>query len=107
MAMGQDYSVEVAAFELGIATVLHSLFFAALKKATINEDARVLRYHVIRRSGNVASRPMKVNLHNLFSSCSKGPAPVNNLRPIYAEFVRIVATANLHVPEFLFCVGAG
>src|SRR6185369_17856785 len=97
VSVGKDHRVDLAAFEFRLAPVFCALLFSALKEAAINQNARLVCNHVIRRSRYVTCCAMKMNFHR--GSSLERPLPLANVRPVDPKSVCILTAGNLHVSK--------
>src|SRR4030095_11833500 len=61
--MCKDDRIDLAALEVGLATVFRALLSSSLEETAIDQNARVVRDDVISRSRYVACCSMKINSH--------------------------------------------
>src|SRR5262245_12071654 len=65
MSVSDHNSVQFTSFNLGFAPVLRALFFAALKKAAVDKNARVFSYNLIGRTSYVSGGSKETYFHEL------------------------------------------
>ena len=106
VSLCKDHRIDFATFEAVLAPVLCTLLFSTLKKAAIHQNARLIRNHVIGRSGHITRCAMKMNPHRSSPAQLDGPLPLAYIGPVDTKCVCILPAGNLHVSKLLLRVCA-